>query len=692
MGQEGKDRPLLDVVKMPIRGPDQAVVGRRFTLEILVTNTGNSILKGLELLADLDAALEHEPKVQNHRIKIDPINPQNLQIVRLRLIPRKRGQAGVDITIRAPNGETQKIRHQLSVLAQEDAPVVLKKNTSLRVTITPPKDNYAGRPGVYLIYVINTGSKATKPSQDLVVTYATANLQGQILPMSGPGPGSGFGSGKRGHGLMMVQPSNPIRQTKVAFPSLDPGEGWTFPVQITPRRIGELRVSVRFAEPIHTRNGLMEPPSLASTAVQVKFDPRTMLEQLLPAAPDEKVLLALPQKLADVPEVSFEGRQPKTMQANEAFEHIAHTVDKIHHVNAKKKDAYVEALLSKRTDLSGMPMAMGDSCRLTPERAGEFAAQLQALRGAMNHHDLAAQFLRPAGQMKPEARIAAVMQVLGPESAQRRQEMIKVLATLSHAESTRALASLAIFSEEESVRRSALDVLKTRNDKDYTEILLKGMNYPWPAVAQRTGEAIAKLKRNDLLPKVVDMLEAPDPRAPQTKEIQGKKVPVVRELVKVNHLRNCLLCHAPADTNAVTALNTESKDSPKLRLPATLSLTAPVPLPNQQLPSPSPSGGYGQFSIPGTLVRIDVTYLRQDFSVKLPVVDAKPWPDMQRFDFLVRTRQVSEQEAKAYGELLRPAKGLTPYQQVALTTLRTMTGQDAEPTAAAWRRLLAEKK
>ena len=698
MGQEGKDAPLLDVVKMPVRGPDHAVVGRRFTLEFLITNTGTSTLKGLELLAKLDAALEHESKSQDQRIRIEPIQAQNMQIVRLRVTPRKKGQAGVDITLRAPNGQSLKIRHQLSVLAEEDAPVILEKNTSVRVTVTPPKGSFADRPGVYLIYVVNTGSKATKPSQDMLVTYATANLHGQILPMSGPGPMIApvheMGGGKRGgFGGMMIQPSNPVRQTKLTLPSLDSGEGWTFPVQITPRRIGELRVSVRFAEPINTRNGPMEPPALASTAVQVKFDPRTTLEQLLPASPGGKILLALPQKLTDVPEVSFEGQHPKTMQANEAFEHIAHTVDKIHHVNAKKKDAYVEALLSKRTDLSGMPMAMGDSCRLTPERGQQFVVELQNLRVAMgNHANLAIGLSQSANTAKPEARIAAVMQVLGPESPQRRQEMIKVLAALSHIESTRALANLAIFSEEESVRRPALDALKTRCDQDYSDILLKGLNYPWPAVAQRTGDAIAKLKRDDLLPKVVDMLEAPDPRAPQMKEIEGKKVSVVRELVKVNHLRNCLLCHAPADTNAVTRLGTGSKEGPKLNLPAMLSLTAPVPLPNQQLPTPSPSGGYGQFSIPGTLVRIDVTYLRQDFSVKLPVVDAKPWPDMQRFDFLVRTRQVTEQEAKAYRDLLQPAKGLSPYQQVALATLRTMTGQDAEPTAAAWRRVLAEKK
>jgi hypothetical protein len=666
-----------------------------------VTNTGTSTLRGLELLARLDASLEHESKSQNQRIKIDPVGPQNLQIVRLRVTPRKKGQAGVDITLRSPNGESHKIRHQLSVLAEDDATVVLQKTTSLRVTISPPKDIFADRPGVFLIYVVNTGSKATA-RQDLMFTYATANAFGQILPMSGPGPGSGFGSGfggKRGGSLRLldpVQPSNPVRQAKMSFPSLDPGEGHTLPVRITPRRIGELRIAVGFPEtfaPTKTNGPPSQPQALASAAVQVKFDPRTPLEQLLPVSPREKTLLALPQKLADVPEVSFEGPHPKTLQADEAFEHIAHTVDKIHHVNAKKRDAFVEALLSKRADLSGMPMAMGDSCRLTPERGQQFLIELQNLRVAMaNPHALSGTISRNFrnGQSHPEARIASLMQVLGPESVQLRQEMIKVLAEIDQAGATRALASLAVFSLEDDVRRAAVEGLKNRPEKDYNDILLKGLNYPWPAVAARAGDAVAKLKRRDLVPQLVDMLEAPDPRAPQVKEIHGKKVPLVRELVKVNHLRNCLLCHAPADTKGSADNAQDLPVKVVFARKITGMLTAPVPLPNQQLPTPSPSGGYGQFSVPGTLVRIDVTYLRQDFSVKLPVADAKPWPDSQRFDFLVRTRQITEKEAKAYRDLLRPTKGLSPYQQVALTTLRTLTGQDAEPTAAAWRRLLKQ--
>ena len=35
-----------------------------------------------------------------------------------------------------------------------------------------------------------------------------------------------------------------------------------------------------------------------------------------------------------------------------------------------------------------------------------------------------------------------------------------------------------------------------------------------------------------------------------------------------------------------------------------------------------------------------------------PVEDANPWPEMQRFDFMVRTRAVTEDEAAQYREKL----------------------------------------
>ena len=129
-------------------------------------------------------------------------------------------------------------------------------------------------------------------------------------------------------------------------------------------------------------------------------------------------------------------------------------------------------------------------------------------------------------------------------------------------------------------------------------------------------------------------------------------------------------------------------------LAAKVPLTAPVPLPNQALPTPTPQGGYGHFTVPDTLLSFDVTYLRQDFSVKLPVAAAHPWPEHQRFDFLVRTRELTAIDAQAYRELLRPATPgeLSPYQRAAVTALRQLTGRDAEPTATAWRQVLAQAK
>jgi hypothetical protein len=128
-----------------------------------------------------------------------------------------------------------------------------------------------------------------------------------------------------------------------------------------------------------------------------------------------------------------------------------------------------------------------------------------------------------------------------------------------------------------------------------------------------------------------------------------------------------VLCHAPAVANEFASTVT----------------TAEVPRPDQ--PLPSPSEGYDN-SIPDILVRLDVTYLRQDFSIMQPVADAHPWPEMQRFDYLVRTRVLTDQEATA---VPAPKAGvLSPYQRATLAALRELTGRDTEPTPEAWRRLL----
>jgi len=116
-------------------------------------------------------------------------------------------------------------------------------------------------------------------------------------------------------------------------------------------------------------------------------------------------------------------------------------------------------------------------------------------------------------------------------------------------------------------------------------------------------------------------------------------------------------------------------------------IAAEVPVPGQ--PLPSSAQGYRQSS-PDLLIRVDVTYLRQDFSVMLPVAEPGPWPEMQRFDFLIRDRKVTEAEAKVYRDKLTPTEPgvLSPYHKAALAALRDITGKDTAPTAEAWKTLL----
>jgi len=452
-----------------------------------------------------------------------------------------------------------------------------------------------------------------------------------------------------------------------------------------------------------------------------KFDPKTPIADLLPVAPKASTSRLLPDDLAHVPEVSF---QQPIAKGEKALEQTAYTIARINHVNGKKKtDAYMVAMMKQRSDLSGLPFTLGDACRMKGERSADFARALKVVRTCLNLQvsvtvaDAATKASQsfwanfqarsgPEDATLPRSRaqkdsvtrgqIAALMQILGPETPALRRGLVRYLATVSHPEATRALARLAIFSAEEEIRHDAIDALKVRRDKDYTDILRDALRYPWPAIARHASEALVKLERNDLLPELVAMLDEPDPRAAVTKEVAGKNVPVVRELVRINHHRNCVMCHAPGSMESVSLQPGLTPGSgplePKMSgmgMPVSLAnpLAAEIPVPGSPLPTPSQGYGSSQQDI---LVRIDVTYLRQDFSLLQRVKEAQPWPEMQRFDFLVRSRVLSEAEAAANRAELkkREANGQAPYRHAAHVALRELTGRDAPPSAAAWRRVL----
>jgi hypothetical protein len=279
----------------------------------------------------------------------------------------------------------------------------------------------------------------------------------------------------------------------------------------------------------------------------------------------------------------------------------------------------------------------------------------------------------------PSIRVAALMQVLAADGVEMQQSLVERLAEMKDADATRALARLAVFSFEAPVRTAAVKALKGRDRAIYTDSLLAALRYPWPAVAENASAALAQLPCRDVVPRLVALLDEPDPRAPIESVVDSNKTFAVREMVRINHNRGCLLCHAPGNTP--DTLDLKGDIHPDI-------VVSPVPPPGVPLTFP----GYGSFQNRDLLVRADVTYLRQDFSLTLSDPSVAPWPEKQRFDFLVRTRAVTADDVAVYRQWLKeqgPAYR-PPHQQAVLAALRALTGRDAEPTRRAWRIVLSE--
>jgi hypothetical protein len=438
------------------------------------------------------------------------------------------------------------------------------------------------------------------------------------------------------------------------------------------------------------------PPDVPGKAVPFPDDG---VQAMLPVAPQQQSAPApLLGDLAAVPEIFFQDPAVIKLSPEQWQQKMVKQLAKIEKLNNQETDGFLKALLANRPDLAGLPVLMGDACRMPQEQLQAFGLGLNVLRLSMKKlsftdHPVPSQDaklfwqgyqqvqdkLKTAASKKAEitafsrGQVAGLMQVLAPESAFMREGLVNILVEIPHPVATRALAQLAVFAPEPSVRQAAVKALKERDKQDATDTLLAGLRYPWPAVAGHAAKALVELGRTDLVPNLVDMLGEPDPRLPVTKKVGGKEVIEVKQLVKLNHNQNCLLCHPPAGS-----------DTPKM------VVSAPMPAPNKPIPSFSQGYGKSKFKSEGEiLVRVDMTYLRQDFSVLLQVPNAHPWPEKQRFDFLVRTVTLTPAQAKLFQDQLQPKAGAyTPYQQALLLALRGLTGANAEPTPQAWKKVL----
>jgi hypothetical protein len=406
--------------------------------------------------------------------------------------------------------------------------------------------------------------------------------------------------------------------------------------------------------------------------------------------------LLLESMLMSVPEVDFD-RDYMSLSKDK----IARKATEISKANKDDKDAFIKNLIKERKDLAGLPFLLGKDCALDSKAAQNLSGTSLAVRRTLAESSLsarprtqspgksmdddssafeavaAAQFWSIAQKWHnlkdgvAEQMIPAYHQILTGEGPEFRMGLVKNVAETRNARATATLVNRALFDLDPEVRSVALTALGKRPAEEYADALKKALRYPFLPVVHNAVQAIATLDRTEMIPDLIDLLDEPDPRAAfKVKGDDGKEKTMVRELVRINHHRNCMLCHAAVDVK----LDPIDRSVP----------VGPAPTPSDPLP-PASTTAYYSVRSGVTVVRADITYLRQDFSLNQAVKDPGKWPAMQRFDFLVRTRELTPAEAAAE----RPKGHVdVEYRQAINFALRALTSIDAPPSAQEWRKAL----
>jgi hypothetical protein len=336
-------------------------------------------------------------------------------------------------------------------------------------------------------------------------------------------------------------------------------------------------------------------------------------------------------------------------------------------------------LLEVRPDLVYLPLRKGNACRLNARSAATLNILSRELHGLLDvaaapdangrrpPPTLLTEILRQQRRgrrpewLRPEA-IPVLLQILGHEESAVRRMLVELLDEIPGEVSSGALAQRAVFDLSPDVRELALRALDKRPREEYRKVLMNGLRYPWPPAADHAAEALVFLNDQDAAPSLVGLLKRPDPSAPAA--AAGSR-PYVRELVQIDHAANCLMCHAPS---------------------VSASDPARGPVPGLVVRGGGGGGWGGSPATPQSLnsflVRADVAYLRQDFSVGQPVTDPATGLEASvRFDYILRMRLAKSQEVATFRA---KANASYPQREAVLFALRELTGKDAGTSADAW--------
>jgi hypothetical protein len=304
------------------------------------------------------------------------------------------------------------------------------------------------------------------------------------------------------------------------------------------------------------------------------------------------------------------------------------------------------ALLARAPDYVGLPFRSGPASRMKAEEARLFAELADGLKNLGN--DAVSAHLS-ADAWRDPARIPVLMQVLTGGHEGGRKPLAKHLGRIKGKAASDALAKIALYDPSPDVRREAAVALHVRPAAEYRDALVAGLSSPAPVIAEHAAEALVALRRVDAVPALRAVLARPDPGAAYPKGA-GK---FVRELVRVGHRQNCLMCH-PASFDAADRLRAEVP--PLTEGPTGFGYGAPPP-PRRK-----------------AFVRADVTYLRQDYSVVI---------HGERFDLFVRERAATREESAWAEEGRGTASGQHRAAAFALRHLIGETGPRREDVALA---------
>lgn len=320
-------------------------------------------------------------------------------------------------------------------------------------------------------------------------------------------------------------------------------------------------------------------------------------------------------------------------------------------------------LIVASTKVEPKPFILGFDFNRVDNRVDELFLRQQLFPGAADqpHRDW----------MQPEA-VPVLEQLLLAETTPVRRLLVELLKHNPDPTASLALARRALYDLSDQVREEAIRALAQRPGGEHESLLLAGLRHPWAAVADHAAEAIVALRWRQVVPQLVELLDAPDPLAPQ----QQGQVRVVRRLTKVNHLGSCVLCHA---------VSLKRKDLLRQLMPAPTQVWSIGLLDNDIDLNLTKHPG-------ASIVRADITYLQQDFALTHTVEKSGRWPKLQRYDYFIRTVTLPA-SGKIPGAGEGPAAdkapiGDYPQRQAVLFALRELTGQDAGPNAADWRRIL----